>query len=703
MNRNILTFLNEYAEIPDPQYAIMLRGAWGCGKTFFIRQWMEQLKSNRDADKLKWQPIYVSLYGLTTTQQITEQINKEISPWLYSKGMKLAKNILKAASKIALKYDIDGDGKDEGSVTCDLDSILLLKEENSEIKGNKILIFDDLERCDIKLETLLGYINYFSEHCKCKVIIIGDENKISEKEGEKSNLKFKDFKEKTIGRTFEIKVNIEETLDFFIGEISANNRNLLSENKELIIKIFHASKFDNLRVLRQCLNDYHRIIMALPEHYHESPKYKLIITSLLANFVAVYCEYKGGNTEIASLFNSLYNMFPDKEKNEEREKILSKYHFIEIGKRLDIFSDFIVNEKEKNINLNVALKLGKQIKKNCPDVKVIYTRDRDIFIPLDRRAEIANNAKADLFISIHTNALAKNRTAKGASTWTLGLAKSDANLEVAKRENAVILYESDYKTRYAGFNPNSAESYIIFEFMQDKYMSQSVHLASLVQKHFRQTCKRTDRGVHQAGFLVLKASAMPSILVELGFISTPEEERYLNTEAGTTSLANGIFRAFLTYKREQEIRLNGSSNTILPEDVPEPVQEEGNAATATPEKKNAPQAESNQAAQRPQRSENAAVSQTEQSGIVFKIQILTSSRPLAKNDKRLKGLKDVDYYKEGGIYKYTYGASPDYNKVLRSKRSITDKFKDAFIIAFKNGEKINVNTAISEFKKNRNK
>lgn len=185
MNRNILTFLNEYAEIPDPQYAIMLRGAWGCGKTFFIRQWMEQLKSNRDADKLKWQPIYVSLYGLTTTQQITEQINKEISPWLYSKGMKIAKNILKAASKIALKYDIDGDGKDEGSVTCDLDSILLLKEENSEIKGNKILIFDDLERCDVKLETLLGYINYFSEHCKCKVIIIGDENKISEKEDDK--------------------------------------------------------------------------------------------------------------------------------------------------------------------------------------------------------------------------------------------------------------------------------------------------------------------------------------------------------------------------------------------------------------------------------------------------------------------------------------------------------------------------------------
>ena len=151
----------------------------------------------------------------------------------------------------------------------------------------------------------------------------------------------------------------------------------------------------------------------------------------------------------------------------------------------------------------------------------------------------------------------------------VGLAKSDANLEVAKRENSVILYESDYKTRYAGFNPNSAESYIIFEFMQDKYMSQSVHLASLVQKHFRNTCRRVDRGVHQAGFLVLKASAMPSILVELGFISTPEEERYLNTDAGTGTLADGIFRAFLTYKREQEIRLNGSSQTILPEDLPQ--------------------------------------------------------------------------------------------------------------------------------------
>ncbi|MDE5761167.1 N-acetylmuramoyl-L-alanine amidase [Bacteroides sp.] len=354
--------------------------------------------------------------------------------------------------------------------------------------------------------------------------------------------------------------------------------------------------------------------------------------------------------------------------------------------------------KEKNINLKVALKLGKLIQNNCSDVKVVYTRNRDVFIPLDRRAEIANNAKADLFISIHTNALANNRTAKGASTWTLGLAKSDENLEVAKRENAVILYENDYQTRYAGFNPNSAESYIIFEFMQDKYMSQSVHLASLVQKQFRYTCKRADRGVHQAGFLVLKASAMPSILVELGFISTPEEERYLNTEEGTTSLSNGIFRAFLTYKREQEIRLKGSSDTVLPEDVPDPVREKENSI-APPEPKNASKAEGNREPQHTRQVEKSAGND----GIVFKIQILTSSRPLAKNDKRLKGLQNVEYYKEGGIYKYTYGASPDYNKVLRTKRNIASKFKDAFIIAFRHGEKMDVRIAISEFKKNRNK
>ena len=331
--------------------------------------------------------------------------------------------------------------------------------------------------------------------------------------------------------------------------------------------------------------------------------------------------------------------------------------------------------KEKNINLKVALAVGKLIEQNCKDVKVIYTRKRDVFVPLNRRSDIANEAKADLFISIHTNSLANNRTARGASTWTLGLAKSEANLKVAQRENAVILYEDDYQTRYAGFNPNSAESYIIFELMQDKYMEQSVHLASLVQEQFRHTCRRVDRGVHQAGFLVLKASAMPSVLIELGFISTPAEERYLNTAEGVSNLSNGIYRAFLAYKQEQEHRPVHSKELRLAEQKPSPA----------PEVTEKPAPDSASASGKP----------------VFKIQIFASSELLKSNDRRLKGLKGVEYFRENGLYKYTYGASADYNRMLRTRRSVAGKFKEAFIIAFKDGKKMDINQAIREFKENR--
>lgn len=332
--------------------------------------------------------------------------------------------------------------------------------------------------------------------------------------------------------------------------------------------------------------------------------------------------------------------------------------------------------KEKNINLKVALKLGKQITQNCPDVKVIYTRNRDVFIPLNRRAEIANNAKANLFISIHTNSVANGKSVKGASTWTLGLAKSNANLEVAKRENAVILYEDDYQTRYAGFDPNSAESYIIFEFMQDKYMEESVHLASLVQNQFKNTCKRTDRGVHQAGFLVLKASAMPSILIELGFISNPEEERYLNSEAGSTSLAKGIFQAFTAYKREYEMKQNGNSSEALYADKETTIEKDRLSNSTQP---------------------RTATAQTDDE-LIFKVQILTSAKRLSPNDKRLKGVK-AEYYREGGLYKYVCGASADYNQTLRTKQKLNGKFKDAFVVAFKNGNRTDIKAAIQEFKK----
>ena len=215
--------------------------------------------------------------------------------------------------------------------------------------------------------------------------------------------------------------------------------------------------------------------------------------------------------------------------------------------------------KEKNINLNVALKVGQLIQNNCNDVKVIYTRKTDVFIPLDRRAQIANNAKADLFISIHTNSIARGRTVRGAETYTLGLHRTEENLEVAKKENSVILIEDNYEQRYAGFNPNSSESYIIFEFVQDKNMEKSVKLATLIQKQFKNTAKRIDKGVHQAGFLVLRATSMPSVLVELGYISTPDEEQYLLSDAGTTALSNSIYKAFLNYKREHDAPIGRSS------------------------------------------------------------------------------------------------------------------------------------------------
>ena len=342
--------------------------------------------------------------------------------------------------------------------------------------------------------------------------------------------------------------------------------------------------------------------------------------------------------------------------------------------------------KEKDINLDVALKLGKLIENNCKDTRVIYTRTNDVFVRLDRRAKIANDAKADLFISVHTNALSNNHTVAGASTWTLGLAKSDANLEVAKRENAVILYENDYETRYAGFNPNSAESYIIFEFMQDQYMEKSVHLASLIQKQFKNSCQRIDRGVHQAGFLVLKASAMPSVLVELGFISMPQEERYLNSEKGSSALAGAIYKAFVEYKKGEQP--NGQ------QDAPAATQPKNEAAQPAAKRTSAGKTPAQNTANK-----NSGVEADANQAPVFKIQIMVSDKKLPMNDRRLKGLKGVDFYREKGMYKYTYGSSTDYNRIVRMRKEIVPKFKDAFIIAFRNGKKMDVQQAVREFKK----
>ena len=203
--------------------------------------------------------------------------------------------------------------------------------------------------------------------------------------------------------------------------------------------------------------------------------------------------------------------------------------------------------KEKNINLAVTLAVGKLVEQNLKDVKVIYTRKTDVFVELNERAAIANRAKADLFVSIHTNALPKGAQGHGSETYTLGMHRAADNLAVAKRENSVIMLENDYENRYEGFDPKSAESYIIFEFMQDKNMEKSVNLATLIQQQFR-SAGRIDKGVHQAGFLVLRNTSMPSCLIELGYISTASEENYLVSDRGVNELAMSIYQAIKKYK-----------------------------------------------------------------------------------------------------------------------------------------------------------
>ena len=205
--------------------------------------------------------------------------------------------------------------------------------------------------------------------------------------------------------------------------------------------------------------------------------------------------------------------------------------------------------KEKNINLAVALELGRLVAKNCADVKVVYTRKTDVFVELDERARIANKAKADLFISIHVNSTAARVGPPGTETYTLGMHRAADNLEVAKRENSVITLESNYEQRYEGFDPKSSESYIIFELMQDQNMEKSVRLARLIQQQMRSSAKRVDKGVFQAGFLVLRATSMPSALVELGYINNPTEEQYLTSKDGQAALARSIYNAFVQYKK----------------------------------------------------------------------------------------------------------------------------------------------------------
>ncbi len=208
--------------------------------------------------------------------------------------------------------------------------------------------------------------------------------------------------------------------------------------------------------------------------------------------------------------------------------------------------------REKDITLSVALKLGKIIKQRMPDVKVIYTRTTDRFIPLDERSAIANRHQGHLFISIHCNSLPSNRSVRGTETYVLGMHKSEASLRVAKRENRSIIFEEGYDEKYEGFDPNSEEAYIIFSLYQHEFLAQSTDLASLIEHHMKQRTRRRSRGVRQAGFLVLWRTQMPSVLTEIGFLTNPDENRFLRSEAGQRAVAEALFAAIKDYKEREE-------------------------------------------------------------------------------------------------------------------------------------------------------
>lgn len=524
--------------------------------------------------------------------------------------------------------------------------------------------------------------------------------------------------------------------------------------------------------------------------------------------------------------------------------------------------------KEKDINLNVALALGRLVEKNCPDVKVIYTRKTDVFVTLQGRAEIANRNKANLFISVHTNSSPVGKAAPmGAETYTLGMHRAADNLEVAKRENSVITQENNYKQTYHNFDPRKSESYIIFEFLQDRNMQQSVDLARAIQRNYTSS-GRKNKGVHQAGFLVLRATSMPSVLTELGFISNTEEEKFLHSQEGVATLARAIFEGFKSYRQkhyaqdvesleksndEGEIqtlvaeneqnsdapspldkvrdavsvpqpvdvstlkaemvpvttrpfgqpaapvqKVSGEINKVIsqPELPPVPAVVNQVASTATPavtkevavvpavtkevpassspvvnnvavvpavakevvanrptttvvaqpdslvpvipavaavqpvtttspavaenkvvqpdnkssqleiKTQTAPQdnktSQTKAQTKAPTKTQDTKKTQDTTKKIekktnerpIFKLQLFTIDHALRSDDRHFKGLSPVEYYEEGGRYKYTYGATANYEDAKRLQKDIIDKFPEAFVVAFLNQQRIELAEAI---------
>lgn len=336
------------------------------------------------------------------------------------------------------------------------------------------------------------------------------------------------------------------------------------------------------------------------------------------------------------------------------------------------------NSQEKHVALAIALKLGEHIKENFPDVKVVYTRTTDVYLKLYERAAVANKANADLFICIHANA-SDNKSALGTETFVMGLHKTEANLKVAKRENSAILMEDDYKTNYSDFDPNSPESYIVLTMTQNAFIDQSLSFAAKIQTQFTDRVGRKNRGVKQAGFLVLHQTSMPSVLIETGFLTNVEEEKFLVSSIGQDYMASAIYRAFKEYKKELEQKQDGDTKKEEPEKI-EPKNDEAIVKEEDDKKKNKKKKDKEPELEK---------------GVIFKVQIATSSVKQDLVPANFNGVEGVGLYEAGGLYRYTVGSEKSLDDANKLQLQLKVKgFEDAFIVAFSDGKRIPISEAI---------
>lgn len=341
---------------------------------------------------------------------------------------------------------------------------------------------------------------------------------------------------------------------------------------------------------------------------------------------------------------------------------------------------------EKDISLDVVLEVGKMIEQQYPEVEVIYTRKTDIFPSLNERVKIANKAQADLFISVHCNAN-NNKEAYGSETYVMGLHKSEESLQTAMRENASIYLEDNYEKDYEGFDPKNPDTYIALSLRENVFLDQSLGLAKNIQDEFRVKVGRKDRGVKQAGYYVISFTNMPSVLVELGFLTNSTEEDFLHSTDGKSGMSNSIFKAFKAFKEKADAKVGKT----------EIKNESGNGNGNKNENGKQNENEVNKGGSK---AKPGIIYSEVKTGVKFQVQILTSSKPLNKKSSEFKGLDKVDEYISGGVYKYLAGSTSNFQEAKNNQKLLREMgFKDAFIVAFENGQKIDLNEAIAKSSK----